>query len=92
MTQIKKDLLEVIENTMIPEVEGYLEDLHTIIEKKEQTDETMEEVRDIESFLVELQNIIYAVNEDKIDDEQATEVYGKIMKMIEKHEHDEEEH
>ncbi|WP_321314625.1 hypothetical protein [Halarcobacter sp.] len=89
MTQIKKDLLEVIENTMIPEVEGYLEDLHTIIEKKEQTDETMEEVRDIESFLVELQNIIYAVNEDKIDDEQATEVYGKIQELIaEGHSHE----
>ncbi len=89
MTQIKKDLLAVIENTMIPEVEGYLEDLHTIIEKKEQTDETMEEVRDIESFLVELQNIIYAVNEDKIDDEQATEVYGKIQELIaEGHSHE----
>jgi len=89
MTQIKKDLLAVIENTMIPEVEGYLEDLHTIIEKKEQTDETMEEIRDIESFLVELQNIIYAVNEDKIDDEQATEVYGKIQELIaEGHSHE----
>ncbi len=38
MTQIKKDLLEVIEKTMIPEVEAYLYDLHTIIEKKEQTE------------------------------------------------------
>ncbi|XOB63179.1 hypothetical protein ACMC56_05070 [Campylobacterota bacterium DY0563] len=89
MTQIKKDLLEVVENTMIPEVEAYLEDLHKIIEKKEQSDETMDEVRDMESFLVELQNIIYAVNEDKIDDEQATEVYGKIQELIaESHSHE----
>ncbi|WP_320033375.1 hypothetical protein [Halarcobacter sp.] len=89
MTQIKKDLLEVVENTMIPEVEAYLEDLHKIIEKKEQTDETMDEIRDMESFLVELQNIVYAVNEDKIDDEQATEVYGKIQELIaESHSHE----
>lgn len=82
MTQIKKDLLEVVENMMIPEVEAYIDDLHKIIEKKEQTEETMEEVRDMESFLVELQNIIYAVNEDKIDDEQAAEVYEKIQGLI----------
>jgi len=89
MTQIKKDLLEVIEKTMIPEVEAYLYDLHTIIEKKEQTDENMEEVRDMESFLVELQNIIYAVNEGKIDDEQASEVYEKIQGLIaESHSHE----
>lgn len=89
MTQIKKDLLEVVENMMIPEVEAYLDDLHIIIEKKEQTDETMEEVRDIESFLVELQNIIYAVNEGKIDDEQASEVYEKIQGLIEEsHSHE----
>lgn len=89
MTQIKKDLLEVVENMMIPEVEAYLDDLHIIIEKKEQTDETMEEVRDIESFLVELQNIIYAIKEDKIDDEQASEVYEKIQGLIEEsHSHE----
>lgn len=88
MTQIKKDLLDVVENTMIPEVEAYIDDLHKIIEKKEQTEDTMNEVREMESFLVELQNIIFAVNEDKIDDEQASEVYEKIQELIaESHEH-----
>ncbi|QDF28404.1 hypothetical protein [Halarcobacter anaerophilus] len=85
MTKIKQDLLEMVEATMIPEVEAYIEDLHKIIEKKEQTDDTMNEVREMESFLVELQNIIYAVNENKIDDEQAQEIYEKIEKLIEEH-------
>ncbi|WP_044415646.1 hypothetical protein [Halarcobacter anaerophilus] len=85
MTKIKQDLLEVVEATMIPEVEAYIEDLHKIIEKKEHTDDTMDEVREMESFLVELQNIIYAVNENKIDDEQAQEIYEKIEKLIEEH-------
>jgi oligoendopeptidase F len=85
MTKIKQDLLEVVEAAMIPEVEAYIEDLHKIIEKKEQIDETMDEVREMESFLVELQNIIYAVNENKIDDEQAQEIYEKIEKLIEEH-------
>jgi hypothetical protein len=49
----------------------------------------MEEVRDMESFLVELQNIIYAVNEGKIDDEQAKEIYEKIQGLIkESHSHE----
>ena len=85
MSQIKQDLLEVIQNTMIPEVEAYIDDLHETIEKDEQTDDTMDEVRDMESFLVELQNIIYAINENKIDDTQAEEVYEKIQKLINEH-------
>lgn len=70
---------------MIPEVESYIEDLHKLIENNEQTDETLEEVRDMESFLVELQNILLAIDENKIDDEQAKEILVKIETMINEH-------
>lgn len=85
MSEIKKELYELVTNTMIPEVENYIEDLHKLIENNEQTDETLEEVRDMESFLVELQNILLAIDENKIDDEQAKEILEKINKMIEEH-------
>lgn len=85
MSEIKEELLEIVETTLIPQVEDYIEDLHEIIEKNEQTEETMEETRDMESFLVELQNIVLAVNENKMDDDQAKEVYDKIIKLIEEH-------
>lgn len=85
MSEIKKELYELVTNTMIPEVESYIEDLHKLIENNEQTDETLEEVRDMESFLVELQNILLAIDENKIEDEQAKEILEKINKMIEEH-------
>lgn len=85
MSEIKKELYELVTNTMIPEVESYIEDLHKLIENNEQTDETLEEVRDMESFLVELQNILLAIDENKIDDEQAKEILVKIETMINEH-------
>ncbi|RXK06995.1 hypothetical protein [Halarcobacter bivalviorum] len=85
MSEIKKELYELVTNTMIPEVESYIEDLHKLIENNEQTDETLEEVRDMESFLVELQNILLAIDENKIDDEQSKEILVKIETMINEH-------
>lgn len=83
MTQIKEDLLEVVETTMIPEVEAYIEDLHKLIEKDEQNEENMDESREMESFLLELQNIVLAIKEDKMNDKQAEEVYAKIEQLLE---------
>lgn len=85
MSEIKKELYSIVHDTMIPEVENYVEDLHKVIEKNEQTDDTLEEVRDMESFLVELQNILLALDEEKMDEEQAKEILEKIQTMIAEH-------
>lgn len=85
MSEIKKELYSIVHDTMIPEVENYVEDLHKVIEKNEQTDDTLEEVRDMESFLVELQNILLALDEEKMDEEQAKEMLEKIQTMIAEH-------
>ncbi|AXX91825.1 hypothetical protein CPU12_05825 [Malaciobacter molluscorum LMG 25693] len=91
MSQIKEDLLEVVQTVMIPEVEAYIDDLHEIIEKGEQTDDNKEEVKEMEDFLVELQNIVQAINENKMDDKQAEEVYEKIEKLLEESQENMEE-
>lgn len=91
MSEIKEDLLEVVEDVMIPEVEAYIEDLHKLIENKEADDETMEEVKEMESFLVELQNIVLAVNENQLDDKQAEEIYDNISKIIEENQENQED-
>ena len=43
----------------------------------------MDAIREMESFLVELQNIVLAVDENKVNDEEASGVYDRIMSMIE---------
>jgi len=81
MSDIKNELKKVIAETMIPETEDYLEELH-----QEITEETKETIRDMESFLVELQNILLAIEENQITDEEAKEVYEKITTMLDEHE------
>lgn len=83
MSEIKEKLIDVVETTMIPEVSEYLEDLHKLIEKDEATENDMEAIRDLESFLVELENVVLAINEDKMNDEEAGEIYQRILNLIE---------
>ena len=61
---IKDDLKDLVENTMIPEVEAYLEDLHKLLEAKTQTPDDMLAIEEMESFLVELQNVLAVIEEE----------------------------
>jgi hypothetical protein len=90
MSDIKNDLQEIIKDTMLPESESYLEELHSAYENGELSEDDKEAIQDMESFLVELQNILLAIDEDKISDDEAGEIYGKIITML--NEHTEEEH
>lgn len=83
MSQVKNDLKDVVETTMIPEVEEYLNDLHKLLEDKTANEDDMEAIKEMESFLVELQNILLAIEEEKISDEQAGEVYQNILNLLE---------
>ena len=90
MTDIKNELKQIVVETMIPETEDYLEELHEGYDNTTISDEDKESIRDMESFLVELQNIVLLVDENKITDEEAQDVYEKIMTML--NEHSEENH
>lgn len=90
MNNIKEELKNIIVETMIPESEAFLEELHELLANKTATEDDMEAIKDMESFLVELQNILLAIDENSIDDEQATEIFEKIQAMLD--EHEEEEH
>lgn len=83
MSQIKVDLKAVVEQTVIPEVEEYLEDLNKLIENNEASEDDMEAIRDLESFLVELENVVLAINEEKMNDEEAQEIYQRVLDLIE---------
>ncbi len=83
MSEIKENLQDVVQNTMIPEVEAYLEDLMKLLEQNSATEDDMNAIKEMESFLVELENILLAISENKMNDEQAHEVYEKIMELLE---------
>jgi hypothetical protein len=84
---IKDDLKDLVENTMIPEVEAYLEDLHKLLEAKTQTPDDMLAIEEMESFLVELQNVLAVIEENKTEDSEYQRIYDYIMKNLDEHEH-----
>jgi len=88
MTDIQNELKKIVLETMIPETEEYLEELQEEYKNTKIPEEEKETIRDMESFLVELQNILLLIEEKKITDEQAQEVYEKIVAMINEHQED----
>jgi len=86
--EIKNEIKDIVENLLIPEVEEYLEDLHKILEKNEQTDEDLEIIKDMESFLVELHNVLAVIEEDKLETAEFERIHEQILKHAK--EHDEE--
>lgn len=88
MSEIKKQLREIVEGRMIPECEAYLEDLHKLIDGKEAEADDMEAIKEMESFLVELQNILEALNQNELNDEDAQVIYNKIIELLSAHDED----
>ena len=72
---------------MIPEVESYLEDLHKLLEAKTQTQDDMLAIEEMESFLVELQNVLAVIEENKMPDSEYQRIYDYIMQNLDEHEH-----
>lgn len=83
MNNIKEKLEDIISNLLIPESEAYLEELHKLLENNIAKEDDLNIIKDMESFLVELENILLAIKENKITDTQASEIYEKVSKMIE---------
>jgi len=87
MPNIKEKLKDLIETVMIPEVEAYLEDLYKLLETNSQTLDDKEAMEEMESFLVELQNVLAVIEEDKTEDSEYQRIYDYIMKNLDEHEH-----
>jgi len=87
MADIKVELKDLVQNTMIPEVEAYLDDLHKLLEDNKQSEDDMLAIKEMESFLVELQNVLEVIEEDNMPQEEYQKIYDQIMKNINEHEH-----
>lgn len=87
MTDVKEKLKDLVETVMIPEVENYLEDLSKLLETNSQTEDDMLAIEEMESFLVELQNILAVIEENKTEDSEYQRIYDYIMQNLDEHEH-----
>ena len=87
MEDIKEKLKDLVENVMIPEVEDYLEDLYKLLETNSQTEDDKDAIKEMESFLVELQNVLAVIEENKTEDSEYQRIYDYIMKNLDEHAH-----
>jgi hypothetical protein len=88
MQNIKEDLKDLVQDTMIPEVENYLEDLLKLLETNSQTPDDILAIEEMESFLVELQNVLAVIEEDKMPDSEYKRIYDYIMQNLDEHAHE----
>ena len=88
MENIKKDLKEVIVDTMLPESEEYLKELNIAIKNKTANPDEIEAKKDVESFIEELKNILEVIAENKLSNEDSKNVYDKIITMLNEHDKD----
>ncbi|MDX4067622.1 hypothetical protein Q6A87_07130 [Aliarcobacter skirrowii] len=89
MINIKLELKNVVEQTMIPESKAFLEELNELISSNNACNDDIEAKKDMESFLQELNTILNAIEKDEITDEQAADIYEKIIHMLQEHEDEE---
>ncbi len=87
MEDIKEKLKDLVENVMIPEVEDYLEDLYKLLETNSQTEDDKDAIKEMESFLVELQNVLAVIEENKTEDSEYQRIYDYIKNNLDEHEH-----
>ena len=87
MLDIKDKLKDLVETVMIPEGEAYLEDLYKLLETNSQTQDDKEAIDEMESFLIELQNVLAVIEEDKTPDSEYQRIYDYIKQNLDEHEH-----
>ncbi|HJE03977.1 hypothetical protein AAX26_01625 [Aliarcobacter thereius] len=88
MINIKLELKNLIEKTMIPESKDFIEELNDLINNNKATKDDVEAKKEMLVFLSELETILSAINKDDITDEEAADIYEKIIHMLEYHSED----
>jgi Na+/phosphate symporter len=77
MEEIKKELESIIFNVMLPESQAFLNELNEEINKGNEEKEIIEAKKDVESFLEELNQILKLIEEKKLSNNDARDMYKK---------------
>lgn len=83
MSEIKDKLKDVVQNAMIPEVEAYLDDLYILLAENKESEDDALAMTEMESLLVELQNVLAVIEEDKTEDSEYQRIYDYIVENLE---------
>ncbi|WP_321467770.1 hypothetical protein [Halarcobacter sp.] len=85
MKNIKVELESIIFNVMLPESQVFLDELNEEIEKGNKEEEIIEAKKDIVSFIEELNQVLKLIEEKKLSNKDAKDMYKKIRNMLDEH-------
>ena len=77
----QKELEELINNTVIPEINDYIDDLFEVIASKKDTPEIKEELQHIQEMKTDFLAMLQELKDDEIDDEECDEIIADIKDM-----------
>ena len=86
MKNIKVELESIIFNVMLPESQAFLNELNEEIEKGNE-EGIIEAKKDVASFIEELNQVLKLIEEKKLSNKDAKDMYKKIRDMLDEHDH-----
>lgn len=90
MKNIKVELESIIFNVMLPELQAFLNELNEEIEKGNEEEEIIEAKKDILSFIEELNQILKLIEEKKLSNKDAQDMYKRISNILDEHNEEED--
>jgi len=83
MTNCAKKLKELIEDTVIPDIEDYLDDIfEDIANNKKASKEQEAELNEMQNMRDDFQEILRDIDNNTLDEDECQELYSEIVDMV----------
>lgn len=83
MTQIQKDLKEIIEGAVLPDIADYLDELFELVAAKKESEEDRKMIQEMQEMQQDFQEILQEIENNEIDDDECIDILEEIKAMIE---------
>lgn len=83
MTQVQQALYDLISQSVLPDVEDYIDELFEIIASKKETEEDKQALSEMQEMKEDFALMLQELENDELDDEECLEIFEEIKSMIE---------
>ncbi|NQY52645.1 MAG: hypothetical protein HRT42_03635 [Campylobacteraceae bacterium] len=87
MTKIQ-ELEELLKHDVIIDLEDYIDDLFEIVAKKKETEETKEELKNMQELKGDFEDMLEDIKKGDMDEEEAIEILEELHQMKVENEED----
>lgn len=83
VTQVQQNLKEIIENSVLPDIEEYLDELFEIVAVKKDTQDDRNTILQMQEMKQDFEGILREIEANEIDDEECIEILEELQEMFE---------